>query len=427
MIQFFIRIKEVFFAVRWRLLWLIPVFVNLCWNPFFPLPVKAAKVAELSENRDQKQTIENNSQITLPDLSVKHPLEQPLIIYDRLCGALLKFKAKPDFLGTFKPEIDIFQNISSKFDETFVSSNSASNESDNLFKIFRLGQNLNGFNYGLEYRYVGKNLNYLNRYKQKTEIKTKVDLKNDQEGVEIWGEKTIRSIGLKTFYSRFLDNVDRDPSLPRILVNKYGLEMKYKMDLLPICFSFSHSREESEDTLESGSSEYQGKQRETYYSSFRYDVGKAFGILASTSYSFSQDLLIPDKETESFRHGISSHIYLGSNLTIIPTLSYGEYRYVQDGEHEENPSVALSINYSQIFNAVDLSLRGRYSQSRNADRSLDSERLDTSIGLSWNASNLVFRKIGYSLNLGYNQYLDNIQPNSSYNSLSTLFKIEFRL
>jgi hypothetical protein len=427
MIRLFIRIKEIFFAVRIRVLWIIPVSVSLFWNPCFPLPVKAAKVAELSGNQGQKQTTLKNSQINLPDLSVKDPLEKLPIIHNGPGGTLLKFQVKADFLETFKPEIDIFQNTSSEFDETFLSSSSASNESDNRFEIFRLEQKLDGFNYGLEYRYVGKNLNYFNRYKQKTETKTKVGLENDQEGVEIWGEKNIRSIGIKTFFSRFLDNVDRDPTLPRMLTHKYGLEMNYRMVLLPICFSFSHSREESKDTFESGNSEYQGKQKETYNSSLKYYGGKAYDITASSSYSFSHDLFNSNQETESFRHGISSSVRPASNLTITPTLSLGEYRYLWYGEHEKNPSASLSITYSQLFNVVDLSLRGRYSQTKNANRSLDTERLNTSIGLRWNADNLFFRKIGYSLNLGYNQYLDKINRNSSYNSLSTSFKLEFQL
>lgn len=427
MIRLFIRIKKGFSALRFRLLWLIPVFINLCWNPCFSLPVKAAKAAEHSENQVQKQTTVKNTRINLPGLSVKYPSEQPLKIHDGPSVTLLKFQVKADFLGTFKPEIDIFQNINSEIDKPFFSSSSASNKSDNRFEIVRLEQKLNDFNYGLEYRYVGKNLDYINRYKKNTETKTEVGLENDQEGVEIWGEKKIRSMGLKTFFSRFFDNVDRDPMLPRMLVYKYGLEMKYKMDLLPICFSFSHSREEYEDTFESQGSEYQGKQKETYNNSLQYDGGKTFDVTAFSSYSFSHDQFNPDKETEIFRHGISSSIRLTSNLTIIPTLSLGENRYLRYGEREKNPSASLSINYGRIFDVADLSLRGKYSQTRNTDRSLDNERLDTSIGLSWNADHLFFRKIGYSLDLGYNQYFDKIQEHNSSNSLSALFKLEFQL
>lgn len=427
MIRLIIRIKEVLFTVSLCVLWLIPVFINLLWNPIFPLPVKAENVAKLSENQGQKEITGKYSKSQLPDLSSEDPLEQLPIIYNGPGGTLLKYQAKTDFLETFKPEVDIFENKPSELDETSFSSKSAFNSSDNRFEILRLEQKFKNFNYGVEYRYVGKNLNNFDRYKKKAETKTNFGLENDQEGVEIWGEKNIGPIGLKTFFSRFWDNVDHDPALPRMLTHRYGLEMKYKMDLLPVCLSFSHFSEESEDTFEIENSEYHGEQKKTYSSSLQYHGGKAFDITASASYSLSQDLFDPNKETQSFRHKISSSIHPASNLTIIPTLSFGEYRYLWDGEQRENPSASLSISYSQIFNVVDLSLRGRYSQTKNTDRSLDTERLNTSIGLSWHANNSFFPKMCYSLDLGYNQYDDKINENSSYNTLSTSFKLEFQL
>jgi hypothetical protein len=423
----FIRIKEVFFAVRLRMVWLVPVFVSLCWIPYFHLPLKAANAAELSVNQGQKQTTLKKSPIHLPDLSVKDPEEEPRIIYDGPGGKLLKLKVKADILETFRPDIDIFQNKRSIFDEPFSSSSSFSNESSNRFEIFRLEQKLKGFNCGLEYRYVAKHLNYFNRYKNKTGTKTKVGLKNDQEGVEVWGEKNIGFIGIKAFFSRFLDNVDRDPTLPRMLTHKYGLEMKYRMHLLPIWISFFHSREESENNLETDSSEYQGIQKETYNGSLKYYGGKRFDVTASTSYSLSRDLLHPDQETERFRNGIRSSIHPAPDLTITPVLSFGEYRYLWYGEREIHPSASLFVTYRRISNVVDLSFGGRYSQTKNTDQTLDSETLSTSIGLSWHAKSLFTRKIGYSLNLGFNQYVDNIQPDSSYNSLSASFKIDFEL
>jgi hypothetical protein len=212
-----------------------------------------------------------------------------------------------------------------------------------------------------------------------------------------------------------------------MLTHRYGFEMKYKMDLLPVCLSFSHFSEESEDTSEIESSEYHGEQKQIYKSSLQYYAGKTFDVTASASYSLSQDLFDPNKETQRFHHKISSSIHPASNLTIIPTLSFGEYQYLWDGEQRKNPSASLSISYSQIFNIVDLSLRGRYSQARNNDRSLDVERLNTSIGLSWHANNSFFQKMCYSLDFGYNQYDDKIIENSSYNTLSTLFKLELQL
>lgn len=406
-------------------LWLIPVFIILCWNPYFSIPVNTVKAAERSENLCQKQPPVKNSQINLSDFSAKDPLPQPFVIYDGPEGVLLKSHVKADFFGTLKPEIEIFQK-SCKVDEACFPSILASNESDKHLEIFRLKQNLKGFNYGVEYRYVGKNLNDPNQFKKTTGTQTKVDLQNDQQGVEIWGEKKIRSIGLKTFFSKFWDNVDRNPMHTQILTNKYGVEMKCKIHSLPINFFFSHLREESEDTIKPGSSDYQEKQKETHAGFLYYCGGKAFNMTASSKYSHRQELLDKNKKTESFRHRISSSIRPVSNLTITPMLSFGEYRYWY-GERKENPSASLSINYSRIFNVVDLSLRGGYSKTRNTDGSQDAAALDTSVGLSWDATYSFFPKISCSLKLGYDQYYDKICRNSSDNALSTSFKLEFQI
>ena len=425
--QRFIRIKEVFFAVRLRMVWLVPVLVYLFWNPCFNLPLNAATAAELSGNQGQKQTTRKKTQIKLAALSARDLSLQPLIIYDGPGVKVLKYKVKPDILETFNPDIDIFQNISSESYEAFPTPISSSSEPDNRFEIIRLEQNLNGFNCGLEYRHVAKNLNNFSRYKNKTGTKTKVGLKNDQEGVEIWGEKHIGSLGLKTFFSRFSNNVDHDSALPQMLTHKYGLEMKYKMGVLPVWFSFFHSREQSENSFEMGSPEYQGIQKETYNGSFKYAGGKRFDITASSSYSLKRDLFHPDQETISLWNSVRSSFRPASHITIAPKLSFGEYRNLWNGTHEINPSASLYVTYHRIFNVVDLSVLGRYSQTSNTDQSLDNETLSTSIGLAWASKRLLSRKIDYSLRLGLNEYKDNIQPESSYSSLSASFKLEFRL
>jgi len=424
MIRFFIRIKKIFFGVRLCVLWLIPVFAVLCWNPYFSISGNAVNAAERSENQGQHQRTVKSLQVHITDLSAKDPLLQPHVIYDGPEGVLLTSRVTADFFGTFKPEIHIFEK-SCEFDEVRFPSNIASNESDKL-QIIRLKQNLNDFNFGVEYRYVGKNLEDTNHYKKKTETQTKFDLKSDQQGVEIWGEKKIRSVGLKTFFSRFRDNVDHDPAHTQTLTNKYGLEMKYNMDSLPLNFSFSHSMEESEDTIKPESSDDQSKHKETYVGSLYYCAGKTFTITASSTYSHSKELLNINKKTESFRHSISSSVRPASNLTITPMLSFGEYRY-EYGERKENPSVSLSINYNRIFKGIDLSLRGGYSQTRNTDGSQDAATLDTSVGLSWNATYSFLPKMSYSFELGYDQYYDKISRNSSCDALCTSFKLKFQI
>ncbi|MGB6011262.1 MAG: hypothetical protein WBI57_08355 [Desulfobacterales bacterium] len=217
------------------------------------------------------------------------------------------------------------------------------------------------------------------------------------------------------------------PEQTRILTNEYGLEIKYKVYSLPVYLSVSHSRGQSENTVEFNSPEYQGKQKETYGGSLYYYGGKAFNLTASSSYSPSQDLIDPNKETHSYWHEISSTIRPVSNLFITPTVGFGEYRYLWYGEQTENPFASLSITRSQLLNMIDLSLWGEFSQSRSTDGNQDTETLNTSVEISWNAKYLFLPKTRFSLDLGYDQYNDKIYQSSSYNSLSTSFQLKFQL
>ena len=428
MIQLSIQIKKFSFRVFLRaLLWLVPAFVILCGDPYFPLFVKTAKATEFSEIHLKSQPGLNDSQISIYDGSVERPLPQPLVIDDRPDGLLLKSQVKVNFFGETEPEIDIFKNKSSEFENTLLLSNLGSNEPDKKLEIFRVKQKSNDFIYGVEYRCVGKDLKNVSDYKKKTNTKTNVDLKNDQEGVEIWGTKKMGPIGLKTFFSRFWNNVDRDPKQTNLMANKYGIEMNYKFDFLPIYFSFSHSRLQSESTIDSNSSEYQAEEKETYGGSLHYYGGKAFNMTASSSYSPSQDLVDPNKVTYSYWHEISASIMPMSNLYITPTVSFGEYRYLWYGEKTENPAISLSITQSQLLDMIDLTLWGEFSQTKSTDGYQNFETLNTNLEISWNAKYLIVPKARFSLNFGYDQYDDKIYQSSSYDSISASLSLKFQL
>ena len=428
MMRLSIQIKKFSFRVFLRaLLWLVPAFVILCGDPYFSFFVKAAKAAELSEIHHKSPPGLNDSQISTNDGSVELPLPQPLVIDDRPDGLLLKSQVKVNFFGRTEPEIDIFKNKSSEFEDTLLSSNLGSNEIDKTIEILRLKQVSNDFIYGLEYRSVGKDFKNLEDYKQKTNIKTNIDLKNDQEGFEIWGAKNIGPIGLKTIFSRFWNNMDHDPNKTQLMTNKYGFEMKYKLDSLPIYLSLSHFKAQSESTVEYSNSEYQGLRTETYGGSLYFYGGKAFNMTASSNYSPISEIGDQNKVTHNYWHEISASIMPTSNLYITPTVSFGEYRYLWYGQQTENPAVSLSITLSRLLNMIDVKLWGEFSQTRSTDGYQNFETLNTNVDISWNAKYLILPKARFSLDFEYDQYDDKIYQSSSYDSFSASLNIKFQL
>lgn len=428
MIRFPVQIKKILLRIFSSGLWLIPAFVILYWNPFFPLLIKAEEASILSKNQEQKRPALIDSQIELHDFSDRQPfLKFFEIKEDKNERLLWKYQRKHAFLPKFETEVEIFQKKSSRFESPIFSSNLVSDEPDKQLEILRIKQKSNSFIYGLEYRYVGKDLKNLKNYNKKTNTKKNIDLKNDQEGFEIWGGKKIGSVGLKTFFSKFWNNVDRDPRQTRLLTNEYGLEMKYKFDFLPIYFSLSHSKLKSESGFEVSGSQYQGVQKDTYGGSLYYCGSKAFNMTASSNYSASNDLDNRNRITHIYWHQLSAFIRPAVNLYITPTVSFGEYRYLWYGEQSENPAISLSITLSRFLNIIDLTLWGEFSQTRSTDGYQDSESLNTYIGISWNEKYLILPKARFSLNFEYNQYDDKIYQSSSYDSFSASFQLKFQL
>ncbi len=419
--------KKIYFRIFLSILWLIPVLVIFDWNPCFPLTFKAIEAAQLFKNQGQRQLPTKDSQINPQGLSVKDFWPEDIVIDHVPEGLLWKSRLKANLVGKSKAEIDIFRNKSSEIKSSFFLSGIGASGSDDQLKIIRLEQKLNLFDYGIEYRFVGKNLANANAYKKKTETSTKTKFKSDQEGVEVWGIKKIGPVGLKSFFSKFYDNVDRDPNQTRKLTNEYGIEMKYEMHSLPIYCALSYSRQNSESTTAFDRSKNLKKQKETYRGSLNYNVGKAFNIKAVSIFTPSQDHVAKNKITQSLWHKISTTIRPLPNLFITPAMSYREKRYLWYGERTENPSASLSVSCSQLFDVVDLALRGEYSRSRKTDGLKDVGSLNTSVGIDWDAKYLFFPKARFSWCFEYDQYDDEIYKSSSHDSFLTSLKLKFQI
>ena len=91
------------------------------------------------------------------------------------------------------------------------------------------------------------------------------------------------------------------------------------------------------------------------YGGFLYFYGgEAFDMMFSSSYSPTQDRIRSERETDNFWHEISANIRPASNITITPTISWGEYRYLWYGEQTNNSSASLSVSISKLFETVDI-------------------------------------------------------------------------
>jgi hypothetical protein len=205
-----------------------------------------------------------------------------------------------------------------------------------------------------------------------------------------------------------------------------GASLDYKMPQLPFWFSFSYSQGISKSSIEPDGSDPKEENEQKYGGSLYYYGGAMFDMMLSSSYSPTQDRIDLDRKTDNFWHEISANIRPTSNISITPTISWGEYRYLWYGEQTNNPSASLSVSISKLFETVDLNLWGYYSGMKGTDGYQDDMTINTMLGISWDAKYFSsLPEMKFSIDLDHSAYIDKIYTESSSSSTGTKFSVKF--
>ena len=431
-------------------IWLLPLLLSFCWISFRATGAFTfAEAAETSKNPDLAQqafeNIQNHidsplakkkpsklSEIIIIDKAelakLKNNTRKAVIDDDGTLGYFWRMKQKVNFSGIFTPQLSVFRKETSASEIPQFQLNKILNDSESRreLAVIKLTQKSKGYSIGTQYSYGGNDLKNPGKYKKASYANN--ELKNDEEKIHVWGGKKIGSLGLKTFISRSWNNVERDPDKYQMTGTFGGAALDFKTPRLPFWFSFSYSQGTSESTMEPDGSKSKGENLQNYGGSLYYRGGEAFDMTLSSSYSPTQDRIRSDEITDTFWHEISANIRPTWKITITPTISFGEYRYLWYGERTKNPSASLSVSLSELFETVDLNFWGYYSGMRGTDGYQDDMMFNTSLGISWKAkyfSSLPNMK--FSIDLDHSTYINKIYPESSSNDIGTTFSAKFPL
>ena len=400
----------------WALLLVYP-FLSFPWHPISPLLSAAA-----ADTGSTSKKVYATQQQSGKDTGTSKLTRKKVIEKNGTESMLGTFTKKYEFSPMLTPLVDIVSKENRAFYGSFPRSSRLSDGRAQQLQVVNLKQSHNSFSYGAEYRYVGKSAIKPKDYRKLT--KGHYNLRNDQEGLEIWAAREFGPIRLTGFLSRFWDNVDNSPTRYRMFTSQTGMAVDYKTPSLPIYLSFSHSRGASRSTTKPGDSKANDSSREIYDGSLYYYGGNKFDATLSSSYALSEELYDSERETESYWHEVSASFRPTWNITITPAVSYGEDRYRWYGERTEMPSASLCTTYSGLFDAIDLSLWGSYFRMKSTDGYLDETTLDSSVEINWNTKDLLVPEIKWALEIGYQRYTDNIYPDSSYDALSASLFLE---
>lgn len=240
------------------------------------------------------------------------------------------------------------------------------------------------FAYGAEYRSVGKDFFNLNNAK----------IAKDQEGGEIWLQKSFGIFGFKLSGSEFTNNVARDPALPQISKLQGGASASISPQSWP-SLSVFYYKGLQRSLNEPAGSDTQNGSLNSFGASLYYRGSQWDGTLAAT-YSMSD---------------IMSRSGKGQNA--------GRYF-----ERTMSPGMSFGLNYYPSILPVQLTAFGAYSKTATGDKYTNSDVLNLGAALNWKLGGSGAAKSTLSVGAGFNAYLDNVNAYNSNHDVSVWTRLK---
>jgi hypothetical protein len=274
------------------------------------------------------------------------------------------------------------------------------NDSRNRLLRFALKGSAAGMRYGAEYRSVGATF----------APPPGSQLKLDQEGTEVWSERRLGPLGLKTVFSEFWNNVEQDRRRPRVTTTQGGPVLDLTIPSGPV-FSLSYLQGSSKQVWATADSTPHENWLENYGISVFYRRS-SWDATISSHYSPTKDKASPEKGL-TISHQISGSYRPTSFLTLAPSLSVTEEKYSWSGARAETPAISISLTYNSLFNVVDLTSSSFYTRTRSSDGFTDMTTINVTQSAVWNLGKVRGNKT-LSFNVVYNEYVDALTQAASY-------------
>ncbi|HEY2989191.1 MAG TPA: hypothetical protein VGL11_15775 [Candidatus Binatia bacterium] len=247
------------------------------------------------------------------------------------------------------------------------------------------------FNYGAEYRSVGKDFISLSPQK----------FAADQEGGELWTQRKFGIFGLKLSFSDFTNNVTLDPALPRITKMQGGASLSVAPSSWPV-FSLFYSKGLLFSSNEPAGFRPQRGPLDSAGVSLFYQAGQ-WDTTLSSAYSLSNITSRWREENKS---------------------AAGHFHLLSSDVETHTPVLALNLNYRPSVMPVQVSAFGSYTKNTATDGYTDNDAVNLSTALNWTLGESRAGKSVLSLGASFNRYLDKSEPESSNRDVSVWMRLK---
>jgi hypothetical protein len=276
-----------------------------------------------------------------------------------------------------------------------------------MYRINLIGKLL-GFEYGAKYLSVDKDFERLQG----------INLKADQARREIWVSRNFGVFEIKTFLSDYWDNVDFNPSRPRIRNKQGGASLDIAIPSWPL-LGLSYKRGTTlttrrPDGSDRKSADFQTTDGYLYYGRSKWDLTLYW------SYYLSTDSIESDSKSKIANSGVSGSYHLRDSFKIEPSLDFTteNYEWLGGGAKYNTPTASLSFSYKPSDEPLSFVAKGSYSRYKGNDGYTDSNTLNGSGEITWNLGKTILGDQSISLSVGYYHYLDTIYSSSSFKEFS---------
>jgi hypothetical protein len=263
-------------------------------------------------------------------------------------------------------------------------------ENQNRLLRFGVKGTLADFGYGAEYRSVGRDFVNL----------ANAPVARDQDGAEVWLQKSFGIFGFKLSGSDFSNNVARDPTLPQINRLQGGASASISPPSWPVLSVFYYKGLQRSSNEPAGFDPQNGA-FDSFGASLQYKGSRWDGMLATT-FSVSD---------------IASR--LGKVQNAAGRL-YADYSHLKT----MTPGVSFGFNYYPSLLPVQLTAFGAYSKTTTSDKYTNSDVLNLGAVLNWKFGGPGPAKSTLSVGGGFNAYLDNVNAYNSNHDVSVWTRLK---
>jgi hypothetical protein len=243
-------------------------------------------------------------------------------------------------------------------------------------------------------------------------------LSSNQEGKEIWINRTLNVLKFKTFISDYWDNVNFNPNRPKVRKTQAGAALDIAFPYWPV-LSLSYSRGSSLIATRRDGSVSKNESIQSLNSSLYYLISK-WQLSINSSYSMGKDKNQRDTESKILFSEIRGSYYPTKSVSISPSLGFTkeQYKWTGSGLDYMTPTSSLSLNYSPSNKPFNIKAYGHYSRHTSNDGFTDANTFNGLAEFAWKLGKTPIGDQTVSLEFGYYNYLNSVFSESSYQEYS---------